>query len=349
MLRTDEGDAAYLRRLIFTILALAVAAAIWQLANLLLLLFASVLVAIALRVIARPLERYVGLGETAAIVTGALMVLTLLSVTLYLFGSQLMSELQSLAERIPKELAEIAKELRLGSIEDLIKDSGSASTVGSVVSRMVSWGTTLAGVLAAVVIVAFGGFYFALSPKLYRDGFMKLVPRAVQPNITAAIDECAEALRRWLGTQLIAAVIIGVATGVGLALAGLPSALALGLIAGVAEMVPYVGPIASAIPALLIAMSQDSQTLWWTLAVVVTVQQVENNVIMPLLASRNISIPPALAMFAIVAMGILFGPLGLLLGFPLSVAFYVIVKRLYVHDALGKPVDELKAGKRAAE
>jgi predicted PurR-regulated permease PerM len=350
MLSMQDGDVVFLRRLILTLVVLAAAALVWTLADLLLLLFASILVAIALRVIAAPLQRILGLGETGALVAGAALMVSVLGFTLYLFGSQLIREMQGLAERLPQDLGEIAKELRLGSLQDLIKETGSASTVGSVLSRMLSWGTTLIGAVAAVVIVAFGAFYLALSPRLYRDGFMKLVPKPIQPNITAAFDECGEALRRWLGAQLFAAVIVGVATGAGLAFVGLPSALALGLIAGVAEMVPYIGPIASAVPALIIAFSQESSILWWTLVVVVAVQQLENNVLMPLLASRNISIPPALAMFAIVAMGIMFGPLGLLLGFPLSVAFYIIVKRLYVHDALGKPVEELPpSSKQAAE
>ena len=116
------------------------------------------------------------------------------------------------------------------------------------------------------------------------------------------------------------------------------AAFALGFIAGIAEFVPIIGPILAAIPALLIASSQDLQTVLLALAVLVVVQQVESNLIMPLIADRMVSIAPAVGLFAVVAMGVLFGPLGLLLGFPLAIVFDVAVRRLYVRDTLGQPV-----------
>ena len=116
------------------------------------------------------------------------------------------------------------------------------------------------------------------------------------------------------------------------------AAFALGFIAGIAEFVPIIGPILAAIPALLIASTQDLQTVLLALAVLVVVQQVESNLIMPLIADRMVSIAPAVGLFAVVAMGVLFGPLGLLLGFPLAIVFDVAVRRLYVRDTLGQPV-----------
>ena len=118
----------------------------------------------------------------------------------------------------------------------------------------------------------------------------------------------------------------------------MPSAFALGFIAGIAEFVPIIGPILAAIPALLIASSQDLQMVLLALAVLVVVQQVESNLITPLIADRMVSIAPAVGLFAVVGMGVLLGPLGLLLGFPLAIVFDVAVRRLYVRDTLGQPV-----------
>ena len=341
MFTAQSGDVAYLRRLLLTILTLATAVAIWLLADLLLLLFAAILLAIALRVIADPISHGIGIGEGWALLIGGLMIVVVLGITSYLFGSQLVHEWQGLADRLPRALSQMSTWLQLGSLQDIVQQNGAASAMGSVLSRALSWGTTVIGAVASLAVVVFGGIYLALDPQLYRAGFMKLVPVQVQANVDTALDECGIALRRWLGAQIVAMAIVGLVTAVGLSLVGLPSALALGLIAGVAEVVPYIGPIAAAIPALAIAFSQDLQTVGWTLAVLVAVQQLENNILMPLLASRSVAIPPALAMFAIVAMGILLGPLGLLLGFPLSIALYMIVKRLYVHDTLGKPVESV--------
>ena len=165
------------------------------------------------------------------------------------------------------------------------------------------------------------------------------MPPAVQPNVNATLDDSGEALKRWLAGQVIAMLLVGVFTGVGLWLAGVPSAFALGFIAGLAEFVPLIGPILAAIPALLIASTQDWQTVLLALAVLVVVQQVESNLISPLIADRMVSIAPAVGLFAVVAMGVLFGPLGLLLGFPLAIVFDVAVRRLYVRDTLGERVE----------
>jgi predicted PurR-regulated permease PerM len=115
--------------------------------------------------------------------------------------------------------------------------------------------------------------------------------------------------------------------------------MALGLIAGLAEFIPVVGPIASAIPGLLIAAPLGLDMVVWALAVYIIVQQAESNIIMPLLVGQAVDIPPALGLFATIGLSVLFGPLGLLLAFPLTVVAVVAVRRLYVHDMLGEEVN----------
>jgi predicted PurR-regulated permease PerM len=77
----------------------------------------------------------------------------------------------------------------------------------------------------------------------------------------------------------------------------------------------------------------------WALGLVVIVQQVESNLIMPLVSGHAVQLPPAVGLFAVVAMGVVFGPLGLVLGYPLAVVVDVAVRRLYVRETLGEPVE----------
>jgi predicted PurR-regulated permease PerM len=119
-------------------------------------------------------------------------------------------------------------------------------------------------------------------------------------------------------------------------LIGLPSALALGLIAGLADFIPFLGPILGALPAVLIAFSVSGEAALWTVLAVLAIQQIEGNIIFPLVARSVISIPPALALFAILIGSVLFGTLGLIFGFPLAVLTYVLVKKLYVRETLGE-------------
>jgi predicted PurR-regulated permease PerM len=145
---------------------------------------------------------------------------------------------------------------------------------------------------------------------------------------------CGGALRLWLLGQLASMVIVGVLTGVGLWLVGLPSPFVLGLLAGLAEFVPIIGPILAAIPGLVLALSYGTEMVVWVLAVYVIVQQIESYVILPVVQRKAVSLPPALTLFAVVAMGVLFGPLGLLFATPLTVVAFVLVKKLYLVDAL---------------
>jgi predicted PurR-regulated permease PerM len=147
------------------------------------------------------------------------------------------------------------------------------------------------------------------------------------------------AASRWLLGQLLAMMFVFVLTGLGLRAIGVRAALALALLAGLAEFVPIIGPVVSAIPALLIALAEGWQTALWTLLLYLAIQQVESNLITPLVQHRVVSLPPAVALFALVAFGLLFGSLGVLFATPLAVVIFVGVKKLWVRETLGEPTE----------
>jgi len=194
---------------------------------------------------------------------------------------------------------------------------------------------SMIGIIADAVILVFGGIYLAVQPAIYRKGLLLLVPQAAQEEVGETLDLVGEALRRWLLGQLISMTVVGVMTTIGLWILGVPSPLALGLFAGLAEFIPLVGPILGAIPALLAALSQDFNIVLWTIGLFLVVQQLESNLLMPIVQRWVVSLPPALTLFAVTAMGLVFGPLGLFFAAPLTVVFYMVVKKVYVCDTLG--------------
>jgi len=334
-----QADLTFVRRLFYVVAVAALVGSIYALSDVLLLLFGAILMAITLHAIAEPLHAWFGLGRRWAMLLGGVAVLVLLTAGAFYFGPDLLAQMRSVASTLPEAANRLAALLGLGSVADLLKDGTTASAIGGLASRVISWSTTIAGALGSLLLIVFGGIYLALDPQLYRNGLIKLAPPGIQSNIGVTLDEAGQALKQWLKGQALAMLMVGVCTGLGLWLVGVPSAFALGVIAALAEFVPIIGPILAAIPALLIASSQGVQTVGLALAVVVVVQQVESNLITPLIADRMVSIAPAFGLFAIIAMGVVFGPLGLLLGFPLVVVVSVAVRRLYVHDTLGRPVD----------
>jgi predicted PurR-regulated permease PerM len=148
------------------------------------------------------------------------------------------------------------------------------------------------------------------------------------------MSQIGQTLRLWLLAKLIAMVIIGALAGFGTWALGLPAPLALGIFAGMTEFVPIIGPIIGAVPALLLAATEGLSTVLWTLLLFLGIQQLESNLIAPIVEERMVTIPPALLVLGVGVFGGLFGLLGLVLSGPLLVVAFVIVKKLWVREAL---------------
>jgi predicted PurR-regulated permease PerM len=138
---------------------------------------------------------------------------------------------------------------------------------------------------------------------------------------------------------LISMVLVGSLTAFGLWLLGVPSWLALGLLAGLFEFIPIIGPIAAGIPGVLLALTLGMETALWVLGLYILIQQLEGNVIQPIVQRYAVDLPPAMLLFTLVAAGVLFGLPGIIFAAPLTVVVYVLVKRLYVQGALGTPTE----------
>ena len=176
----------------------------------------------------------------------------------------------------------------------------------------------------------------AADPTLYKRGVVQLFPSSQHERVESALDTSGVALRLWLKGQLVAMALVGLLTGFALWLIGLPSPVGLGLIAGFGEFIPFLGPILGAVPALVIAASQNIQMLLWTAGAFVVIQQVESNLISPLIQHRTVELPPVLSLLAVLAFATVFDAIGLVLAVPLTVVLYVMIKKLYVRETLGE-------------
>ena len=198
-----NGDLAFVRRVFIVVAIGALIAVIWALSDILLLLFGAILFAVMLHAVAAPLETNLRLGRRPALALGgALMVLILAAAGTFL-GPELVTQMRNLFTTLPEATNRVMGYFQLGSMADLIKDGTTASALGGLATRIIAWSTTIAGALASLLLVLFGGIYLAINPRLYRDGLVKLVPPAVQPNVNATLDDSGEALKRWLAGQVM--------------------------------------------------------------------------------------------------------------------------------------------------
>jgi predicted PurR-regulated permease PerM len=200
-------------------------------------------------------------------------------------------------------------------------------------------------VVAGFIFVLFLTIYFAIAPSTYRSGVLLLVPPEGREKGAKVYDAVVMTLRKWLSTQFIAMLAIGTITTVGLLLLGVKSALPLGIIAGLLEFIPNVGPLLSAVPAILIAFADAPSKalavglLYWG------IQFLENNLLIPYLMQEELDLPPALTLLWQALMAIVFGFVGLFIAVPLLAAIMVAVRMLYVRGAV--PAHTPPRGSRA--
>ncbi len=334
-------DARFVGRASFVLVGLGLGLLLLHAVNLLLLVFGAVVVAVLLRTIADPLCRRTRLNGQASVLIALVFVLGLLGLASWLFGREVESQVASLSETLPEAWDRLRLRLESSPLGARLLDD--LAQVGDTTSRAIALAPKAAmGVLTAasqVLLVVIGGAMVAMRPRAYRDGLLMLAPAALRNRLRPAFDASGHALKRWLLAQLVSMTVIGVLTGVGLWIVGVPSPLALGLLAGLAQFVPIVGPIVSSVPGLILAAPEGGQTLLLTLAVYVGVQQLESNLITPVVQRRMVSIPMALTLFSVVGFGMLLGPLGVLFATPLAVVLFVMVKSLWVRDWLGQETD----------
>lgn len=194
-------------------------------------------------------------------------------------------------------------------------------------------------VFAGLVLILVLSIYIGADPDTYHDGLMKLFPRPWRKRAGEVLTAISIALRKWLVTQLIAMVVIGVVSTVVLLILGVNAAVPLGVIAGLLEFIPTVGPILSALPAIAMGFVESPEKALAVLIAYIAIQQMENYLLIPFLMREGVDLPPALTIIAQALMALIFGFLGLLCAVPALAATMVAVKMLYVQDVVGEPIE----------
>lgn len=198
--------------------------------------------------------------------------------------------------------------------------------------------STLA-VVTGILLIVFLAIYVAIEPRTYHDGIMHLFPHDRRERMGEVLTAIATVLRRWLVTQLVAMVVIGTVTTIVLLLLDVRAAFPLGVLAGLLEFIPTIGPILSAVPAIAMGFVDSPEKALYVTIAYWGIQFLENQLLIPILMREGVDIPPALTIGAQALMALVFGFLGLLVAVPLLAAVMVAVKMLYVEDVVGDEVD----------
>ena len=283
---------------------------------------------------------------------GVLAVLTVLVGVLWLFGLAIVPAVEAqsrqFAEAFPTLLDEALALVnqaqsffglgtQIGLNPESFSNVGREVLTGSTVSTAAGVGLTVATALSLGVVVLISTIYLVIRPAPWVDGFVSLFPAGWRPRTREVLDAMYQTVQRWFLGQLTAMTFIAVFWAISLSIIGVPFALLIGIFSGLVSFIPYLGATISVVIPILLALISDPFTVVWVILAFIIIQQIEGNILQPIVMSRAVDLHPALVVFAILIMGTLFGLVGVFLAVPLVAALQVLVRELWVQrmDQIG--------------
>jgi predicted PurR-regulated permease PerM len=315
---------------------------LWVGREVLLMMFAGMLLAVLLRFASNALAEYTGLGDRWSISLVLLLTITLAVLAGLFAGPGIAEEFKQLQSGLGESIGDVRSRFEETRIGVWVIDNApemNDDEYRQLWARVGGFSATAFGALSGVMIVIFVGVFFAYNPGLYLSGMLRLLPLARRPRIKEVAEQVTVTLRWWLAGQLISMVFLWLSTWLALYLLGVPMAFILGLLTGLLTFVPYIGPLIAIIPIAMVAFVESPTLAVTTVAVYFVIQNVEANVIMPLVFQRLVHLPPALTIAVQILMGTLAGIIGVVLATPLLAVVMVLVRTLYVEDVLRDDMD----------
>jgi predicted PurR-regulated permease PerM len=329
------SDAPFYRRLIGAALIVVLLLILWKISLVLILTFGGVLVAVILRSLSAPLQRFLHIPALPALIVAALGLVLIALGIFDLFGILAARQFYALFHRIPDAL-DAGRQWLSGFVIGRQMLTG-APNIGEAAMKLVDALPLAGGIvggLGEALLVFAVGIYFAADPKTYIEGTLRLFPPGRRERMRTIMTAIGEALANWFIGMCLDMVMLAVMIFAGMAAIGMPLPFALAMLSGVAVFVPYIGPAIALIPGMLVAFSVSPMMALYAALVYLVALTIEGNISQPMLQRWAVSVPPVINLLAILAFSPLFGFWGAVLATPLSVALTVVVRMAYVEDIL---------------
>jgi predicted PurR-regulated permease PerM len=317
---------------------------LWEIRQLLLLLFVAIVFSTALNRLVRQWQR-VGVNRGVAAAISVIGVLAILTLFMALIVPPFLEQFQQLTLLVPlglRQLEQWLDQLLLqfpGGFSEFIPSFGDllnqiqplASGLANNVFRLFSGFINLTGGVLFVVVFT---IMLLINPQSYRHGFIQLIPSFYRRRADQILTICETDLVNWIIGTLFNMLVIGVVSGLVLWILGVRLVLANALLAGLMEAVPNLGPFLSTIAPAAIALLDSP---WKAIAVIVAyflIQQLEQFLLVPVVMGQQVSLLPAVTLLSQIVFAAFFGFLGLFLAIPLVVIVRVLVREILVRDVL---------------
>jgi predicted PurR-regulated permease PerM len=335
----------------------------WYFASTLFLIFAGVLLGVALYAMSKLLGRVTDLPHWLRLATICLVLLALLSGVIFLGGATIARQATALSGTIKSQVVNVraflekygfdTSYLDLGSLTAPPADPASpqaptaaaphlpsagtlASSGGAILSQTLKIVLGTVGAVGNFFIVLFLGLCFAAQPSVYRNGLIYMAPARRRPAVAVVVDRIGDTLERWLIAQMITMFAVFAITWLGLALIGIPSSFILGVQAGLLTFIPTVGALIGGLIVVLASLASGWFAALSAFVLFLGIHALESYILTPILQRQALEIPPATLFAFQILLGVVFGIWGLALALPLMAVVKVVINFLH-EDGESKP------------
>ncbi len=325
----DHGEFASRTAIVATIAAATVATTfvLWKLMDLLPMVFATILVALAWRGGGQRVAARLGLSQGLALGVVALTLAASVVLGLFLFGGQLVRQYDEIGLDIPDAIGLIGRAVEEHPwghfVEKFLADVDVTKAAAPVAQHLATLFGSFGSGLGYGVFIIIGAAYLAADPKRYASGVIAFTPASQRPNMARFLDQSSKVLRQWLVIQLYVVAMNAFFAGVALWAFGVPAPLALATISGALAFIPYFGSIIALIVGGLVALPHGLESAALAALAIGSASFVEGYLITPYLQSRSLMVPPVVLLFSMLAFGSLFGAMGVVLAVPATVVLAI--------------------------
>jgi predicted PurR-regulated permease PerM len=318
---------------------------LWQIRQVLLLIFTAIVLAIALNSLARQIQK-LGVRRGRAVLLTVSLALLIAFLFFYLIVPPFIDQFLQLVALVPKGFTQV-----INWLEDVLKNRPSWLTnvelprLSSLISQIQPFlqgvlpnffaiFSSSLGVLVQILLMIIFTLMFLMNPLAYRNAMIRLFPSFYRARLDDVLSKCEVALGNWLGGALISSTVVAALSAIGLWVLQIDLVLAQALLAGLLNFIPNLGPTLSMIFPLTVAALD---TPWKVIAVVILyimIQNLEAYLITPTVMANQVSLLPAMTLAAQLVFARFFGFLGLLLALPLAVIAKTLIQEILIKDIL---------------
>lgn len=322
---------------------------LWRIRQVVLLVFtATILATILNRAVQRLQES--GVKRTVSILITIISILGILAFFSIAIVPPLIDQSQQLIEKVPLGIEQFNTwffrwQKQLSSSNPLLENLRNSITrliqipqplKNQIFSNFFTLFSNTVSIIVSVLIILILTIMLLASPLQYRQGFTRLFPASFRSQVDNILTVCEQGLTAWSIGLIFSMGVISFLSGIGLFILGVPLILANALLAGLLNLIPNVGPLFSVIPPMAIALLEAPWKAAGVIVLYILIQQVETNVLTPLVMQKQVSILPAVTLVSQLIFAIFFGVPGLFLALPLTIIIQVLVKELLVKNVLDR-------------